>query len=161
MTRTLCILLAVGAVGLTAQSAAAASRPLPFVGTYSGTAAFTSETTVSLSGNGVATLIGRSANEGRIVITGPATSTCPGGLANIHTDTLTAANGDSLTFVAHDVGCPIEPGVFHGTGSWVITGGTGRFDGASGQGTVRGRADFNEGRFRFTLTGTIRAPGRS
>jgi hypothetical protein len=160
MSRILCILLAVGAVGLAAQSAAAASRPLPFVGTYSGAAAFTSETTVSFSGNGVATLIGRSANEGRIVITGPDRS-CSGGLANIHTDTLTAANGDSLTFVAHNIACPTEPGVFHGTGSWVITGGTGRFDGASGQGTARGRADFNEGRFRFTLTGTIRAPGRS
>src|SRR3954451_17728127 len=99
MTRTLCTLLA---VGLTTQSGAAASGPLPFVGTFSGAAGFTSETPVSFSGNGVGTVIGRSANEGRIVITGPDRS-CLGGLANIHTDTPTAANGDSLTFVAHDI----------------------------------------------------------
>ena len=159
MTRTLCLFLAVGAVGLTAHPAAAASTQVPFVGTYSGAAAFTSETTVSFSGTGVSTIIGLSANEGQIVITGPDTS-CPGGLANVHTDTLTAANGDSLTFIAHDVACPTGPGEFHGTGHFVITGGTGRFRGATGQGTVAGRADFNEGRFRFTLTGTISAPHR-
>jgi hypothetical protein len=160
MTRTICMLLAVGAILLSAQPAVAARTQVPFVGTYSGSAAFTSETTVSFSGTGISTIIGLSANDGRIVITGPDGS-CPGGLANVHTETITAANGDSLTFIAHAVACPTGPGVFHGTGHFVIGGGTGRFAGATGQGTLDGRADFNEGRFRFTLNGTISAPGGS
>jgi hypothetical protein len=157
MTRTISMLLAIGAIWLSAHPAVAAGPQVPFRGTYSGSAAFTSETTVSFSGTGVSTIIGRSANEGRIVITGPDGS-CPGGLANVHTDTITAANGDSLTFTAHDIACPTSPGVFHGAGKFVIAGGTGRFGGATGKGTVAGSANFNEGKFRFTLTGTISAP---
>jgi|1185.fasta_scaffold1386169_1 hypothetical protein len=70
----------------------------------------------------------------------------------------TAANGDSLTFIAHDIACPTNRNVFHGAGHFEITGGTGRFGDATGRGTADGRADFNTGRFRFTLKGTISAP---
>jgi hypothetical protein len=161
MTRTMCLLLVVGAIGLAALPAAAATTQLPFAGTYSGAAAFTTEATVSFSGRGVSTLVGLSTDDGMALITGSDSSRCPDGLANVHTETLTAANGDSLTLISQNVACPISPGVYHGTGHYRITGGTGRFRDATGQGVFEGRSDFNQGRFRFTLTGTISVPSRS
>jgi hypothetical protein len=154
------MLIALGAVGLRAIPVSAAStQQVPFTGTYSGTGAFTSATTITFNGTGIATQLGRGANEGQVVLTGP-DSSCPGGIANTHYETLTAANGDVLMTTSYDVACPTSPNVFHGTGHWVVSGGTGRFSGASGQGTIEGHADFNQGVFSFQLTGTISAPSQ-
>jgi hypothetical protein len=154
------IVIALGAVGIRALPVSAAgTHEVPFMGSYSGTAAVTSATTLTFSGTGIATLLGTGANEGQVVITGP-DSSCPGGIANINYETLTAANGDTLMLTSYDVACPISPGVLHGTGHWVVTGGAGRFSGASGQGTIEGHADFNQGVFSFQLTGTISAPSQ-
>jgi hypothetical protein len=91
-------------------------------------------------------------------VSGPAS--CPRGFANINIETLTAANGDTLVLTGdHDEACPTGPNAVHGTGDWTVTGGTGRFAGATGQGTFDGVADFNRGTFSFQLTGTISAPG--
>jgi hypothetical protein len=79
-------------------------------------------------------------------------------VANVNTETLTAADGDTLTLTSDDVACPIGPGVFHGSGNWVVTGGTGRFSGATGHGTLAGQSDFNRGVFAFRVTGAISAP---
>jgi len=154
------MLIAMGTIGIGANSAsAAAGHQVPFRASYSGTAAFTSATTALFTGTGIASHLGRSTNVNHITVTGPATS-CPGGFANVNVETLTAANGDTLELTGpHDVGCPTRPGVVHGTGDWTVTGGTGRFAGATGQGTFVGGADFNTGRFSFQLTGTISAPG--
>jgi hypothetical protein len=154
------MLIAMGTIGIGANSAsAAAGHPVPFRASYSGTAAFTSATTALLTGTGIASHLGRSTNVNHITVIGPATS-CPGGFANINVETLTAANGDTLVLTGpHDVGCPTRPGVVHGTGDWTVTGGTGRFAGATGQGTFVGGADFNKGTFSFQLNGTISAPG--
>lgn len=40
-------------------------------------------------------------------------------------------------------------------GTWTITGGTGRFDGASGSITINGTVDFNTGTFSCAVNGTI------
>jgi hypothetical protein len=154
------MLIAMGTIGVGAHSAsAAAGHQVPFRASYSGTAAFTSATTALFTGTGIASHLGRSINVNHITVTGPATS-CSGGFANINVETLTAANGDTLVLTGpHDVGCPTRPGVVHGTGDWTVTGGTGRFAGATGQGTFVGGADFNKGTFSFQLTGTISAPG--
>ena len=102
--------------------------------------------------------MGKSTNLGEIVITGPATS-CPGGVANTNTETLTSLDdGDQLVLRMDDVSCPISSVAFHGTGRWVVIGGTGRFAGASGAGTADGGADFNNGTFHPTLTGTVSQP---
>jgi hypothetical protein len=45
--------------------------------------------------------------------------------------------------------------LYHGTGHWEVTGGTGRFLGATGQGTIEGDADFNQGRFVIAMVGTV------
>jgi hypothetical protein len=154
------MVIPLGAVGIRAISVSAAgAHEVPFTGSYWGTAAFTSATTITFSGTGSATYLGRGANEGNVVVTGPDTS-CPGGIANINYETLTAANSDTLMLTSYDVACPIGPGALHGTGHWVVTGGTGRFSGASGQGTIDGHADFNQGVFGFHLTGSLSAPNQ-
>jgi hypothetical protein len=154
------VLIALGAMGIRARSVAASGGQVPFNGSYSGTATLTSSTSATFSGTGIATQLGFSTNKGNSVVTGPDNS-CPGGLANNHYETLTAANGDTLTLISYDVACPTSPWMFHGTGHWVVTGGTGRFSGAAGQGTFDGHSDFNQGVFSFQLTGTISVPNQS
>src|SRR5215467_10887295 len=156
------ILIAMGIIGIGANSAsAAAGDQVPFRASFSGTAAFTSDTTAVFTGTGIATHLGLSTNKNNITVLYPVS--CPGGeggFANKNVEKLTAANGDTLELRGpHDVGCLTRPGVVHGTGDWTVTGGTGRFAGATGQGTFVGGADFNKGTFNFQLTGTISAPG--
>ncbi|MDP9358415.1 MAG: hypothetical protein M3R02_24630 [Chloroflexota bacterium] len=147
------MLIAPGTIGIGANSASAAGVQVPFSASYSGTAA----TNLTFSGTGTSTHLGRISGEGYAVVTGPASS-CLGGFANTNYQTLTAANGDSLTLTSSDVACPIDQGVYRGTGQYVVTGGTGRFSGATGQGTFDGRVDFTQGVSSFQLTGTISAP---
>jgi hypothetical protein len=103
------MVIPLGAVGIKVVSVSAAgTHDVPFTGTYSGTAVLTSSTSATFSGTGIATHLGSSTNEAYSVVTGP-DSSCPGGLANDHHETLTAANGDTLTLISYDVGCPAPP----------------------------------------------------
>ena len=156
------MLTTIATIGIGANSASAAAvHQVPFRASYSGTAAFNSATGTALfTGTGIASYLGRSTNVNNITVSG--LGGCPGGggFANKNVETLTAANGDTLMLTGpHDQGCPIGPNAIHGTGDWTVTGGTGRFAGATGQGTFDGGADFNQGTFSFQLTGTISAPG--
>ena len=91
------MLISLGAVGIRAIPVSAASaHQVPFSASYSGTAILTSPTSATFSGTGIATHLGASTNEAYSVVTGP-DSSCPGGLANDHHETLTAANGDTLS----------------------------------------------------------------
>jgi hypothetical protein len=163
---TLAVMLTtIATIGIGVNSASAADTQVPFHASYSGTAAFTPATTSSpatalFRGTGIASHLGHSTNANHITVLSDPVTSCPEGFANVNVETLTAANGDTLELTGpHDVGCPTRPGVVHGTGDWTVTGGTGRFAGATGQGTFVGGADFNTGRFSFQLTGTISAPG--
>jgi hypothetical protein len=75
--------------------------------------------------------------------------------------TLTAANGDQLYLrysgPSKGAGTLEDPASFEGT--WVVTGGTGRFDGASGGGTYTGTAAGDRG--ILYLSGTISSMGAS
>jgi len=72
-----------------------------------------------------------------------------------------AANGDLIYYTGNDVlditnlltGNPGIPGTIQGT--WTITGGTGRFSGASGSFTINGPVDFTTMTFSFEAIGTI------
>jgi hypothetical protein len=140
------------------MSAHATADQVPFRAVYSGAAVFASETTVSFEGTGIATHLGTGTNQAHITITGP-DSSCAGGLANTHVETLSAANDDTITITAHNVACPIGFLQFHGTGTWVVTGGTGRFRDALGSGTIEGASNFVTQEFSFVMLGTISAPG--
>jgi hypothetical protein len=147
--------VSLGLVALT--PATAANGEVPFKARLSGTAAFTSPTTVEFRGGGVASHLGRFQNEG-VAVLGPPTNSCPGGtpgIPNVHVETLTAANGDELVIRAVDVGCPTGPFTFHGTGRWTVLEGTGRFRDATGSGTLEGNADFETNTFEITVTGSL------
>jgi hypothetical protein len=144
--------LAVAAIGLAADNAFAANK---FNARYSGSAAFTSPTTTSLIGTGTATDMGRVSTQGNVDITG-STSSCPGGLANVDTETLTSANHrNTLTIVNQGVACLTGPNQYHCTGQWTVTGGTGKFSDATGHGKFDGFSDYNKGTFSISLTGTV------
>ncbi len=73
---------------------------------------------------------------------------------------LAASNGDLIYYTGSDI---IDASGFLTqtsttgtiTGTWTITGGTGRFNGASGSFTINGPVDFITGTFSFEAAGTI------
>lgn len=150
---------AAAALGLVAPTPAnAVNDGIPFRAQLSGTAAFASPTTAEFRGGGQATYLGQFVSGG-VAILEPPTGICPSGLPgipNVHTETLSAANGDQLAIRMVNVACPTGPFTFHGTGTWSVLSGTGRFEGVTGQGTDEGYADFATNAFAFTLTGTLR-----
>jgi hypothetical protein len=110
---------------------------------------------VHVTGDGEARHLGRTAVEttDQVVnlLTGAATAT-------YH---LTAANGAEVVAELDFVALQTPTG-FTFTGTWEITGGTGRFTNASGSGTIEGRADFTgptSGVGQFTMFGTISSAG--
>lgn len=74
---------------------------------------------------------------------------------DVLTETLTAANGDTLTIRCEQVLERIGPGVFRGTDTWAVVGGTGRFSGATGEGGGETFVDLAAGTFAKELTGSI------
>ena len=158
---TLAATLFTALLTMAAQTASAAPGAyLPFSASFSGSVSPPNgPPPVALSGTGKASFLGRSTNSGSIAVTGPA-SACPDtGFAVENDEVLTSTDdGDQITIAIHDEVCPISPGIFRGQGTYVVTGGTGRFAGASGQGACDGTGDFVNGRFSFTLAGTISKP---
>ena len=129
----------------------AAAKPVPFRALMLGSAAFTSPTTAEFEGTGQATHLGRF-TFGGVALLSPSTGSCPGGpnVPNVHTETLTAANGDELVIRMVNVACPTGPFTVQGTGHWTVLSGTGRFQDVTGQGTIRGNADFESSIFELT-----------
>ncbi|MEI7933294.1 MAG: hypothetical protein WCI21_09630, partial [Alphaproteobacteria bacterium] len=141
------------------------SSPVAFSGSYGGTVSHTANPLENLlDGTGSSTYLGQGVSKGTVVITGFDGSTCPGGIANEQYVTLTAANGDTLSFHNHDIACPVAAtaGLYHGTGRWEVTGGIGQFTNTNGQGTLDGQIDLVRLTFSFNLSGAItpRAPLR-
>lgn len=148
--------LTAGALLLAAGTASASKSDRPFTATFSGQVEMPVTGSAVFAGTGQANHMGRIGTDGHAQVTGLDESTCPGGLANIHVETLTAANGDTLTITSLDVACPrATPGQFDGTGHWTVTDGTGRFADATGAGTFDGFVDFGAGTFNITLKGTL------
>ena len=153
----LATLIAIVALGLSTHAAHADDIQATFHASYTDTITSASMTEVIFNGTGRATLLGHSTNSGYAIVTGP--GSCAGGFANDDYQTLTAANGDMLTLLSHDVACPVGGGYYHGIGHWVVTGGTGRFRGATGQGDFDGLGHLVQGgQLPFQLTGMIDAP---
>jgi hypothetical protein len=152
------VLGAAAALVLTVVAHAGANdKDVPFSASFSGTVAFTSQTTVAFDGAGQATHMGRSSNAGVTTVVGPPNPA--GCIPNLNTETLTAANGDRLVIQSNDLACPIGPTTLHGAGHWVVVDGTGRFAGATGSGSLDGVSSFgpglSAGTFQFTLTGSV------
>src|SRR5262245_9161429 len=150
--KTAIILPLLTALALSAVTASA-SQNLPFRLGDEGTIAFTPPITATTAGTGNATHMGRIASAGNLTIVGSAS--CPGGFMAQMQDTFTAANGDKLMTAITMQLCPIAPAIFHGVGTYVVTGGTGRFAGATGSGVFDGTANFGTTAIICALSGTI------
>ena len=73
-----------------------------------------------------------------------------------------AANGDTIQISFHFLATPTSATSFSIEGGWEISGGTGRFAGASGGGSYEGAAQFNSpttASGEFELNGTISSVG--
>lgn len=142
------MLVAVIASGVAAKSARADDSPAPLKASVSGTVSLTGEQTFTLAGAGKANHIGNMKDyQADGVFTGPNTDSL--------TETLTAANGDTLTILCDQVLEEVSPGVFRGTDTWTVIGGTGRFSNASGSGTGETHVNLNLGTFTKQMTGSI------
>ncbi|MBL8899162.1 MAG: hypothetical protein JNM84_16100 [Planctomycetes bacterium] len=153
LTKTLCAATVMLAAGL-ATSVTPSSRPVPFRAQFD--TAFTSVVnfpfvSVSVVGAGEALHMGRTtaATTNQVVnlLTGQGTATYD----------LTAANGDVLTVVLDAMSVFLPNGVTF-SGTYVVTGGTGRFATATGSGTIDGTAlntGPNSGVGTFELDGVL------
>lgn len=75
---------------------------------------------------------------------------------------LTAANGDTVRLSFHFLAIPTSPITFSVVGEWQIVGGTGRYEGATGEGLYSGIVTFNSettATGEFKLSGTISSVG--
>jgi hypothetical protein len=143
------------ALALSAMTASA-SENLPFRLGDEGTITFTSPSTATTAGTGNATHLGRITSDGNLTIVGEASCIDNEiGFSAEMQDTFTAANGDIVTTAITMQLCPIAPGIYHGIGTYVVTGGTGRFANATGSGVFDGTGNFNTGTIICALRGTI------
>jgi hypothetical protein len=141
-------------LGTTLLPASAASQ-VPFAAAYGGRFSWIDSSHVQLSGIGVASYLGVSTNSGTVTMLGPAT--CAGGFKIHDSESLTATTGgDQITFTVDDEACPTStPNLYHQHGTYVVTGGTGHFAGATGTGTFDCYGDFGHLTYSFALAGTI------
>jgi len=130
---------------------ATASQQVPFSGKYEGSADASAFPAVVVHATGTATQLGRFSFTNPHVVN-PATSTGAG------TFEFVAADGDTLVGEGTGVATPTStPNVLFIVETWTITGGTGRFDGATGNFTVERIYDRVSGATTASFTGSISA----
>ena len=151
---TVAMLIALFASGMGTGPAYAAENQVPLFGTFSGTVTLTGPTTATLNGSGIGNLMGLAAEAGNVSNITPTAT----GMTDVMVETLSGANGDSLTILCNQVAVSYGPGLFQAKDQWTVIGGTGRFAGASGSGTGNTNIDLNKGTYSKQMTGTISAP---
>jgi hypothetical protein len=146
--------------GLGLNPASAASQ-VPFKGTFAGSFTLPDMYHIKLAGTGNASFLGQATSSGEIAVVGP--STCANGFAVQDVETLTSTDdGDQIVFAVNSQACPTAtPGVYEINTAYTVTGGTGRFAGATGQGTADCFGNFNNDTFNFIMQGTISRPSGS
>jgi hypothetical protein len=151
----LAAILALALAGIGAHPASA-KQSVPLTASVAGTVSPTGPGAFALAGSGNASHLGNVKSyratvqiTGGDVVNGPFTDTL--------TETLTAANGDTITIRCQQVANPVSPGspVFNGNDTWTVIGGTGHFKNATGSGSGHTHADLNAGTFTKDMTGTI------
>jgi hypothetical protein len=148
---------------------AAAASLVPFHATMNETFLFQAPTCdpnmicSPITGSGQATHLGRTSEAAEVFVDllNPPAPNC---LSETRTVTLTGANGDQITLALTGQSCVTagQPGTLTvGTAadSWVVTGGTGRFSGATGSGTNTALIDGATLTAVTTFTGTLSTPG--
>jgi hypothetical protein len=149
--------------GLSASVAAPpsdhAAEAVPFHATYTldlEMAVIPPIASITSSGSALATHLGRVAARSVEETVNLATG------EGVATHEFTAANGDVILVDFIFTAIPTSPTLFTVTGSWEISDGTGRFQGASGSGSYEGQVDFTTpitANASFTMEGSISSPG--
>ncbi len=119
MFATVAMLIALVISGPGASLAYAKSNQVPFKASFSGTVAVTGPTSAVLNGSGMASHLGNTAYTGNVSDITPTAS----GFTDVLVETLTAANGDTITILCNQVAVQESPGVFVGTDEWTVIGG--------------------------------------
>jgi len=141
-----------------AHGVSAATQQVPFKGTFSGTGTASPgercpALTVEIQGTGNFTHLGQFITE---------QSHCAAPTSLAFTDgvfTFTAANRDQIRGTYLGEFAPLDPPLFTIDGHFTITGGTGRFAGATGGGDASGVQNLATGDATVTLVGTISSVG--
>jgi hypothetical protein len=129
-------------------------KPVPFEASVSGTLSSGGDDLhFLLDGTAIASHLGRSKYGGDVEI--QTQDQQSGVITDILVETLTAANGDTLTILCQQTAVPISPGVYQATDAWAVIGGTGRFSDATGSGTGDTQIDLVKHVFTKHLTGSI------
>jgi hypothetical protein len=138
---------------------------VPIQGTFASNLTLVTDPNVSLDarqygggdeGEGAATQLGKAIITDSVTQAGHGLDgKCPSGQVGLHLHhefTLVAANGDELygTFDIDSCGSPSAPTQFDGIGNVTFTGGTGRFAGATGSGTMHCHCEFPSPGFSLT-----------
>ena len=160
---------AVASLLIIAPSGAVASQGpklVPFHGTYAGSyraqVAPPNVIITATGGVGHATHLGRFELTNVITVglqRGPVPNCPVPGTTEVYTATLTAANGDTITLEGTGTGCQTSPTTVAVVDTVTITGGTGRFEGASGDLTVTSAVDQAERTVVISFDGTMSSPG--
>jgi hypothetical protein len=157
MARALAAFAALLAFAVTFVGASSASEQTTFKGSLEGTVTVTPLTppfaSVLIEATGNATKLGRFTVEIPHVVNQMARM---GAGSYI----FTAANGDTLTASFTGVGTLVEPGVLSTTETATITGGTGRFAGATGSFTAHRTFFMAVGETVGSFEGTISSPSQ-
>ena len=153
---TLALLAVTGAALVGQAGPASASTTLHFHASWTGSVKVVLPNKFVFDGSGTSDPMGAITEHSVATVDGLGFG-CLLGLANTHVLTLTAADG-TLTLTSKDVGCPTGVGSFHGTGVYTVTGGTGRYAGAQGDGTLVGGADVLTSTSAITADGTMTLP---
>jgi hypothetical protein len=152
---------------LASPGQAVAGTVVPFRATYHEQVAFSpcgaSLVCVDARGVGLATHLGKGTDVNSAGTVDFSTSPC----ATIQSPlaSLIGANGDTVTVSLSGTGCPTSVfGLDVLTGTYTVTGGTGRFAGASGGGTLDGLSQVDTSCFcraatTLTFTGNVSSPG--
>jgi hypothetical protein len=112
---------------------------------FAGNVHFTSQTTGTTDGTGYFSQLRFATSHANITVTGP--STCTGGFmaTQLQVYTSLANSADTISVTIVEEVCPFadEPGIFTGSGTYTITGGTGNFANIEGNGFAESRGDFS------------------
>jgi len=109
---------------------------------------------ITAVGRGHARHIGH-IRESATVVINLASNPQPGCTAETRETILTAANGDQITLHATGQSCATGPTSVAAVDFYTVTGGTGRFSGASGSGTIKVAINQATGTSITTFTGTL------
>jgi hypothetical protein len=157
------ISLMVVLIALPAQASAADEVPFRAIVQETFTAALCSPVPslcVSAVGTGQGTHLGQ-VRESASVVANLASQPNPGCTSETRETTLTGANGDRITLHATGQGCQTGPTTLAAVDFYVVTGGTGRFSGATGSGTINVTVDQATRTAVTRFSGVLSTPGSS